>query len=195
MHRFRESENFKGFWLALPTILWLGTFFVAPLLFIIVISFMSRGAGGIAEPPLTLEHYERTFTVFSPVLGRSIWISVLTTVICLLIGYPLAFFISTRKSSLVRGLTLFLVILPFWTNFLVRTYAWRIILGTEGTLNSFLLNIGLISEPLTLLNTEMAVVLGLVYGFLPFMVLPIYASINASISSLSMPRMISARMT
>jgi spermidine/putrescine transport system permease protein len=174
----KESENFKGFWLALPAILWLGIFFIAPLIFIIFISFMSRGAGGVAELPLTLEHYERTFDTFSPVLIRSIWISVVTTAICLLIGYPLAFFISTRKNALFRGITLFLVILPFWTNFLVRTYAWRIILGTEGTLNSFLLSIGLIQEPLSLLNTETAVILGLVYGFLPFMVLPIYASIE-----------------
>ena len=102
----------------------------------------------------------------------------MTTVVCLLVGYPLAFFISTRQRRLVQQVTLFLVILPFWTNFLIRTYAWRILLGDEGTINGVLISLGLISEALPLLNTQFAVLLGLVYGFLPFMVLPIYASVE-----------------
>src|SRR5262245_60682328 len=100
-----------------------------------------------------MENYERTFGVFYVVLIRSIRISVITTIICLLIGYPLAFFISTRKDRNFQNLCLFFVILPFWTNFLVRTYAWRILLGEEGTINSMLLNWGLIKEPLEMLNT------------------------------------------
>lgn len=109
---------------------------------------------------------------------RSIRIALISTVICLIIGYPLGYFISTRQSGLMRGLSLFLVILPFWTNFLVRTYAWRIILGTEGVINNLLLWMGVIEEPLGLLFTQGAVIVGLVYGFLPFMVLPIYASVE-----------------
>ena len=112
------------------------------------------------------------------ILQRSIGLAALATVICLSVGYPLAFFISTRRRRVVRQITLFLVILPFWTNFLIRTYAWRILLGEEGTINGFLLGIGVISEPLTMLNTQFAVLVGLVYGFLPFMVLPIYASVE-----------------
>jgi spermidine/putrescine transport system permease protein len=178
MMRWFKSEDGRGFLLALPTIIWLGLFFIVPLLTIIVISFMSRGQGGVAELPYTLEHYERTFGVFSSVLVRSIRIAVITTIICLFIGYPLAFFISTRKDRMFQNLCLFFVILPFWTNFLVRTYAWRILLGEEGTINSLLLTLGWIQQPLEMLNTELAVLIGLVYGFFPFMVLPIYASVE-----------------
>ncbi len=178
MNRYLRNEHSRSFLLALPTILWLGLFFLLPLIIILWISFLSRGAGGAAVLPLTLEHYDRTFGVFWPVLQRSIWIAVLTTVICLVIGYPLAYFISTRQNPLFQQVCLFLVILPFWTNFLIRTYAWRILLGEEGTINGFLQWLGIITEPLRMLNTPFAVVVGLVYGFLPFMVLPIYASVE-----------------
>ena len=172
----RGREN--GSLLGLPTVLWLLIFFVLPLVVVVVVSFMSRGRGGVAQMPFTLMHYERTLGVFSIILWRSIGLAALTMVICLLLGYPLAFFISTRRSRLAQQVALFLVILPFWTNFLIRTYAWRILLGDEGTINSALLSLGLIDEPLRLLNTQLAVLIGLVYGFLPFMVLPIYASVE-----------------
>ncbi len=168
----------SGALLALPTIAWLFIFFVLPLLIVLVVSFLSRGRGGVALLPFTLQHYERTFDVFFIILRRSISLAGLTTVICLLVGYPLAFFISTRRRRLVQQITLFLVILPFWTNFLIRTYAWRILLGEQGTINGLLLSVGVIDEPLTMLNTQFAVLVGLVYGFLPFMVLPIYASVE-----------------
>lgn len=168
----------SGALLALPTIAWLFIFFVLPLLIVLVVSFMSRGRGGVALLPFTLQHYGRTFDVFLIILRRSVSLAGLTTIICLLVGYPLAFFISTRRRRLVQQITLFLVILPFWTNFLIRTYAWRILLGEQGTINGLLLSLGLIDEPLTMLNTQFAVLVGLVYGFLPFMVLPIYASVE-----------------
>lgn len=173
-----QVRKHNSFLLALPAILWLTVFFILPLAIVLVVSFMTRGTGGAAVLPLTLDHYERVFTVFDSIFIRSVRIAFMTTVICLLVGYPLAFFIKTRKHSFTRQFALFLVILPFWTNFLVRTYAWRVLLGREGTINGILLNTGIISEPLTLLNTEFAVLLGLVYGFLPFMVLPIYASVE-----------------
>ena len=172
--RFRRN----GFFLALPTVSWLLIFFVLPLLIVLVVSFMSRGRGGVAIMPFTIEHYQRTFGIFSIILWRSIGLAALTTVVCLVVGYPLAFFISTRRNRLFQQISLFLVILPFWTNFLIRTYSWRILLGEEGTINGFLTSLGLISEPIRLLNTQFAVLLGLVYGFLPFMVLPIYASVE-----------------
>lgn len=172
----RQREN--GLFLALPTIVWMVLFFVVPLVIVLVVSFMSRGQGGVPEMPLTAEHYDRTLGVFSIILWRSIGLAGLTMIICLLIGYPLAFFISTRRNRVFQQFCLFLVILPFWTNFLIRTYAWRILLGDEGTINGFLMNVGLITEPLQLLNTPFAVLLGLVYGFLPFMVLPIFASVE-----------------
>ena len=173
---YRARKN--GSLLAAPTVLWLLLFFVLPLVIVLVVSVMSRGRGGVAQMPFTLAHYERTFGVFSIILWRSIGLAGLTTIVCLLVGYPLAFFISTRRRRLTQQLTLFLVILPFWTNFLIRTYAWRILLGEEGTINGILLSLGLIAEPLTMLNTQFAVLVGLVYGFLPFMVLPIFASVE-----------------
>jgi spermidine/putrescine transport system permease protein len=176
-HSPREAT--RGRLLAIPAVLWLFLFFILPLAIVVLVSFMTRGARNLPAFPLTLEHYQRIFgPIYFPVFVDSIWIAFLTTVICLLAGYPLAFFISTRKSKLMQQLSLFLVILPFWTNFLVRTYAWRVILGTDGTVNATLLNLHLISEPLQLLNTNFAVLIGLVYGFLPFMILPIYSSVE-----------------
>ncbi len=172
----RNQKN--GSFLAAPTVVWLLIFFVLPLVIVLVVSLMSRGRGGVAELPFTLAHYARSFDVFSIILWRSIGLAALTTVVCLIVGYPLAFFISTRRRRRAQQITLFLVILPFWTNFLIRTYAWRILLGDEGTINGFLMSLGVISEPLSLLNTQFAVLVGLVYGFLPFMVLPIFASVE-----------------
>jgi len=176
-HRLRRLQK-NGSLLALPTIAWLVIFFVLPLLIVLVVSFMSRGRGGVGQMPFTPEHYERTFGVFFIILQRSIGLAALTTIVCLLVGYPLAFFIATRRRRLVQQISLFLVILPFWTNFLIRTYAWRILLGEEGTINGILTGLGLVSEPLSLLNTQFAVLVGLVYGFLPFMALPIFASVE-----------------
>lgn len=175
---FNPAFKRKGFGLAIPAMLWLGVFFLLPVMIVFVVSFMSRGRGGSPVLPFTLENYERVIQVFWTVLLDSVWIALLTTIICLLIGYPLAFWISTRKNQWVRQLALFAIILPFWTNFLVRTYALQTILGREGTINTLLQSLGAIAEPLRLLNTNGAVLLGLVYGFLPFMVLPIYASVE-----------------
>lgn len=173
----RESRT-GGILLALPALLWLGLFFLLPLIFVVVISFLTRGAGGSAVLPFTLAQYTRVFDTFWIILQRTLVTAFVTTIICLVAGYPLAYFITKRQTNFGKQFALFLVILPFWTNFLIRTYAWRVILGREGIINSTLMNAGIITEPLTLLNTEFAVILGLVYGFLPFMVLPIYASLS-----------------
>lgn len=173
-----RREKARGVLTALPAGLWLLLFFILPLVFVLVVSFLTRGRGGQGVLPFTLENYERVFDVFLGVIQRSLWVALLTTIICLIVGYPLAFFISTRKDPRMRSLTLFMIILPFWTNFLVRTYALQTILGREGTINGILMGLGLLQEPLQLLNTPEAVLIGLVYGFLPFMVLPIYASVE-----------------
>lgn len=174
----RDEQKSGGILLALPAVLWLGLFFLLPLLIVLVFSFLTRSQGGQVSLPFTLAQYERVFDTFWVVMQRSINIALLTTVICLIAGYPLAYFIVRRRSNFGKQFALFLVILPFWTNFLVRTYAWRVLLGREGLINSTLINNGIITEPLELLGTEFAVLLGLVYGFLPFMVLPIYASLS-----------------
>lgn len=168
----------RGFLLALPTILWLVIFFAIPLVIMLGVSFLTRENNpSDYNTPITLQNYEEIFTEpLVSTLTRSIQIALQTTIICFFIGYPLAFFISTRKSAFVRQFYLFLVILPFWTNFLVRTYAWQVILGNRGIFNEFIVNLGF--ERQQLIYTEGAVLLGLVYGFLPFMVLPIYASVE-----------------
>ncbi len=177
--RSLEIEDKRGgLLMALPAILWLTFFFLVPLLIVFVISFLTRGSGGNVELPFTTAAYDRALTVFSPIILRSLRIAAIVTVICLVVGYPMAFFIKTRRSPAMRQLAFFLVILPFWTNFIVRMYAWRVLLGPEGTINSLLINMGLASEPLQLLYNEFAVFIGLTYGFLPFMVLPIYATME-----------------
>jgi spermidine/putrescine transport system permease protein len=172
------GETARALGMAAPATVWLVLFFLLPLVFVAVASFMSRGTGGAPVPPVTLDQYERTFTVFGPVIVRSVNVALLTTVLCLLLGYPLAFFISRRRDPRTRLFLLFLVLLPFWTNFLVRTYALITIVQRDGLLNSLLLRLGITSDPLQLMFTPGAVVLGLVYGYLPFMVLPIYASVE-----------------
>jgi spermidine/putrescine transport system permease protein len=183
--RLRNRPKQTGLSLSLPAIIWLLVFFILPVLIVVAISFLtptSNGRGG--ELPLTLKHYADAFDffktrpVYSPIILRSIWISLLTTVLCLLMGYPLAFFISTRQHPRMRQFAMFLIILPFWTNFLVRTYALKTIIAPEGPLSGLLTSIGALHGPLDLLNTREAVIIGLVYSYLPFMVLPIYASVE-----------------
>lgn len=180
---YSTREKRKGFLLAVPAVLWLGLFFLLPLVIVVVISFLTRGRSEFIEPTLTLENYEAALRVNGPyfrVFMKSIGIALVTTIICLLAGYPLAFFISTRRSKTVQSFVLFLVILPFWTNFLVRTYAWSLILSDQGILNNLFLGLGLVTpdNPLRLINTDFAVYLGLIYTYLPFMVLPIYSSVE-----------------
>jgi spermidine/putrescine transport system permease protein len=148
-----------------------------PLVIILVYSFMTSGARGNVVWQPTLNQYFTLFTkdIYLNAYKRSIWSSILTTLICLLIGYPLALFIA-RSPQRWRTPLLFLILIPFWTNFLVRIYAWQIILSNNGLINSSLQALGL--SPQNMLNTEGATLLGLVYGELPFMVLPLYASID-----------------
>jgi len=178
---YTTREKKKGFLLAIPAVFWLGFFFLLPLVIVLVISFLTRGRTEFIEPTFTLDNYAAALRVNGPyfrVFVKSLTIALVTTFVCLLAGYPLAFYISTRKNKVVQSFVLFLVILPFWTNFLVRTYAWSLILSDEGILNGLFLGAGLIQEPLRLINTDFAVYLGLIYTYLPFMVLPIYASVE-----------------
>jgi spermidine/putrescine transport system permease protein len=164
--------------LASPAMGWLVVFFLLPLLFVGIASFMTRGPGGQPIAPWTLEHYERTFRVFGPVIWRTLGFAALTTIAALLLGYPTAMFIAARRRPGVRLALLFLVLLPFWTNFLVRTYALITIVQREGLLNATLVRWGILQDGVQLLFTPAAVVVGLVYGYLPFMVLPIYAAVE-----------------
>ncbi len=180
MNSLRSDRPIASYnrWLALPTTLWLLIFFLIPLLIVLAVSFHTRSPRGAISLPLTTENYTYvTSDFYWPVFERSLMMALYTTLICLGLGYPLAFFISTRRNTNVRQISLFLVILPFWTNFLIRTYAWRVLLAREGIFNHTLQSLGLIDEPLQLLFTQQNVILGLVYAYLPYMVLPIYASL------------------
>ena len=169
MHRLR-------FWFLLPAWLWLVLLFLAPLAIVCAYSLLSRGTYGGVELPWTWESYGRLIDpLYGKILLRSIALSAAATAICLVMGFPLALFIAraTRRKSLY----LHLVILPFWTSFLVRTYAWMFLLRDTGLVNTALIGLGVLREPLPLLYNDGAVLLGLVYGFLPFMVLPLYATL------------------
>jgi spermidine/putrescine transport system permease protein len=158
-----------GFWLLL--------FFLVPLLIMFVYSFMPRGIYGGVEPGFTLEHYARFFDpLYLEVLQRTFLWSVACTVICLALGYPVAYLIV--RGGRWRNILLFLMVLPFWTSFLVRTFAMIFLMRDTGLINNWLLKWGVISQPLSILYTPFAVMAGLVYGFLPFMILPIYASLE-----------------
>ena len=160
-----------------PSILLLATLFLVPLVIVAVYSLQSRGAYGGVALPWTIESYLRIADpLYLKILWRSFWVASVSTTICLLFGFPLALFIS--RSGPRRGLYLQLVMLPFWTSFLIRTYAWMFLLRDTGLINTALLATGLISEPLPLLYNDFAVILGLVYGFLPFMVLPLYTNLE-----------------
>jgi len=159
--------------LLLPAYLWLGLFFLFPLLIIVYYSVSQAGGAGF-----TLEHYARLWDpLYGRILWRSFWLAVLTTAITIVLAYPFAYALA-RAPRRWRMFLLMLSVIPFWTNFLIRTYAWMVILRSNGLVNSVLASLGLIERPLSLLYTPGAVLLGLVYGFLPFMILPIYASID-----------------
>lgn len=158
-----------GFWLLL--------FFLVPLLIMFVYSFMPRGIYGGVDPGFTLQHYARFFDpLYLDVLRRTFLWSIACTVICLVLGYPVAYLIV--RGGRWRNILLFLVVLPFWTSFLVRTFAMIFLMRDTGLINNWLLKLGLIAQPLSILYTPFAVMAGLVYGFLPFMILPIYASLE-----------------
>lgn len=164
-------------WFLLPARVWLWLLFLAPLAIVGGYSLLTRGTYGGVELPWTLENYQRTFDpLYGAILLRSVVIAAIATALCLVLAFPLALFIA--RASERKNLYLNLVILPFWTSFLVRTYAWLFLLRDTGLVNTVLMRLGITSAPLPLLYNDGAVVLGLVYGFLPFMVLPLYATIE-----------------
>ena len=169
--------NRLRFWMLAPARLWMGLFFAAPLLIVVAYGLLTRGDYGGVEQPATLDNFTRLFDpLYGTILLRSLAIAIAATAFCLLLGFPLALFIS--RAGRRKNLYLQLVTLPFWTSFLVRTYAWLFLLRDTGLINTLLLRAGIIHAPLPLLYNNGAVLLGLVYGYLPFMVLPLYATIE-----------------
>ena len=160
-----------------PAAVIIGVLFVAPLAVVLLYSFMNRGVYGGVVLPYTAENYQRLIDpLYLRILARSFAMAATATAACLVLGFPLALFIS--RAGAHKNLYLYLVMLPFWTSFLVRTYAWMFLLRDTGLINVTLLATGLIKEPLPLLYNAGAVLVGLVYGYLPFSVLPLYATLE-----------------
>jgi spermidine/putrescine transport system permease protein len=172
-----RAESRRGLLIGSPAIATLTVLFAIPLVVVVVNSFGTRTRTGRTDlTSLNVDAYRRLADpLVLEIAARSVGYALLTTVICLAVGYPFAYHLATRPPR-VRATLLVLVMLPFWSNFLVRTYAWRVLLGSDGPFVSALEALGL--PEVRLLFTPFAIVLGLVYGFLPFMVLPLYAAIE-----------------
>jgi spermidine/putrescine transport system permease protein len=171
------AVSFKRF-VVLLTLGWLGLFVLLPHLLVALTSLLTADPRHLAVYPFTLESFRRLWEpLYAGVFWHSLWLSGLTTLICLLIGYPFAYVVA-RTPAGWRGFLLFLMVVPFWTNSLIRTYAIKMLLGTKGLVNGALLAMGLVEQPLQLIYTEFAVIFGLVYILLPFFVLPLIASFD-----------------
>ncbi len=178
LQTIRERKGLQVLGLMFPGGLWLILFFALPLALIFAISFMSRDDLSRPALPLTLVNYQQTFDpLYINLFLFSVGLSLLTTLITLLIAFPVALFMA-RLPKRWRNIMTLLVMIPFWTNFLVRTYALQFLMRANGPINTVLLNLGLIDEPAQLLSTPFAVLVGLVYGELPFMILPLYTSLE-----------------
>ena len=166
-------------WLLLaPLLAWLLLFVVVPASFLLVYSFCERDEVGRVVYSFTWENYQRVFEpTYLRIFGNSIGYAALTTVICVAVGYPVAYCIARAREEWRQRLLL-LIMIPFWTSFLIRTYAWITILKQEGLLNGLLQSLPVALAPFDLLYTPTAVVIGLVYAYLPFMILPIYGSVE-----------------
>jgi spermidine/putrescine transport system permease protein len=165
--------------LLVPGLAWLVVFFLVPLVIIFVVSLGTRDQyGGVLFSRLSLDNYLRALEPdFLPTIGNSLRYAGATTVLSIVIGYPIAYWIS-RYGGSRKALLLVLIMLPFWTSYVIRTYAWMIILRDNGVVNGILGALGIVHEPVMLLNTDLAVVLGMTYGFLPFAILPLFVSID-----------------
>lgn len=175
---YQRPPGLTGWLLLSPLLLWVALFVVAPTAIMLVYSFGRRGTLGGVVLDFTMDNYAAVLDpTYLKIVVRSILYSGLTTIICLVMGYPVAYYIG-RADARWRNLLLMMVMIPFWTSFLIRTYAWVTILKNEGLLNGLLIQWQLITQPFEMLYTPAAVILGLVYTFLPFMILPIYTSVE-----------------
>lgn len=173
-----KRERAREAILLVPGLGWLLIFFAVPLVIIFVVSLGTRDQyGGVLFSPLGFHNYIRALEPgFLPTVANSFKYAVATTVLSIAIAYPVAYWIS-RYGGRRKALLLILVMLPFWTSWVIRTYAWMILLRDNGVVNGILGAIGF-AEPVQLLNTDLAVIMGMTYGFLPFAILPLYVSID-----------------
>jgi spermidine/putrescine transport system permease protein len=183
------GEHIRSHLGVLPATAIIGVFMMVPLLIILVYSFLAPGDFGGVKTTFSTEAYERLlyqknlFDVleFNPaylkITFRSLWVATVSVIGCLIIGFPVAYYIAGQPESR-RNILLLLITIPFWTNLLIRTYCWILVLRDTGLINNALMSAGIIDEPITMLYTEGAIALGLIYTYIPFMVLPIYAALE-----------------
>jgi spermidine/putrescine transport system permease protein len=202
LKRLRENKSTQGTLLALPTMLWMLGLLVIPLILTTIISFGKRSPDGNVIYTFSLDNYIRLFgystkcdagqaSCFDPlymqILSRSLSLAFETTALVIVLAYPLAYFIA-RANPRRRNMFLFMVLVPLWTNFVIRVYAWMMLLRKEGAINSILGwlagLVGIHFQPLEMLYTPGAVLVGMVYEFLPFMILPIFTSLEKIENSL-----------
>jgi len=162
-----------------PAAFWLLLFVVAPVFIVLYYSFLTRGElGQVVQSIFTLENYQRTLNItYMKVFIRSLRLAFLTTIFCLAIGYPIAYWIALYGGKR-KNLLIALFILPFWTSYLIRLFSWMFLLRDTGFINTLLLNLHVIAKPITMLYNEFGVLVGLVYTYLPFAVVPLYASLE-----------------
>jgi spermidine/putrescine transport system permease protein len=172
------SQTVRSNLMALPALAWLGLFMVVPCLIIFAYAFLTRGLYGGIEYTLTAENFQRVIDpLYAKIFLTSVRIAGIATLLAILIAYPTAYAICLAPKR-TQPLLLFFAVLPFWSNYLIRTYAWIVLLNREGLLNNLLRWFGYEGEPLALLYSEGAVITGLVYNYLPFVILAIYSSLS-----------------
>ena len=183
---FGKLRSYAG---VLPATTTIGIFMLLPIAIIFVFSFLAPGPYGGVRPELSFDAYTKLLyqrdlfdklifsTAYLHITFRSLWIAMAAVIGCLIIGFPVAYYIAQQPESR-RNTLLLLITVPFWTNLLIRTYCWILILRDTGLVNSSLLWLGVIEQPLTLLYTDGAIAIGLIYTYVPFMVLPIYAALE-----------------
>lgn len=175
--RAGRADSRRGVLIGLPAYIYLVLFFAIPLGIVVIYSFATRTrTGATSLSDWNLDAWARVFDAIPlQVAWRSLWLATLTTVISLIVSYPFAYWIATR-SARIRAILLILVMIPFWSNFLVRTYAMKFLMGSDGPLSWLSQALG--GEPVRILFTLTAVLIGLVYGYMPFMILPLYAALD-----------------
>ena len=178
-----EERGRRGWSLGLagllaPVTLWLGLFFLVPLLLILAYSFGTSGVYGGITLGFNPGNYLKVFDpLYLEIIVRTFVIALINTFLCLVLGYPLAYFIAL-KGGRWKNILILMVMIPFWTSLLLRAYAWVVILGGNGIANRVLQFVGITDEPIILIFTPQAVLMGMVYSYLPFMILPLYAALE-----------------
>ncbi len=169
-----KKRNLASWALTAPALIWLIVFFLIPYLIVVIYSFLTPDIYDV-KFELSLDAYRQAFNAdYLMTFFQSFRLAILTTLLCLLLGFPVAYFIARAKDKTKNTLLVFIII-PFWTNLIIRIFSWRIFLAYNGVLNDVLMNIGMISQPLEIMRTDLAVILVMVYVYLPYMILPLYS--------------------